>query len=566
MEALTIFAELPFQKYGQEGEETKRSELEMEYESVVVTMTMGADSGLESDNSDSTSVNTENTEMLSDTGSSSPSTSMPSGVPPAPPPPPLPYYLRGIPVPPPPPPIPAYLEVRSDSCIPKPPPPPLLRHQLGHIPDPPPPPPIPTSNPCPRPVFPRRPTSSVPHPRVVTPVLDYDTDTSTDWTDDDDEEEEDDYSQDLSPAEITPAQEYAECTVCLTDAWAPPSLKCCDRKVCKDCMKQMVTTNIDSGVIEMYCPHPGCDGYLSYDDVRGILKADHAYWEKYVRFCEARSESETEKVCPRCATLTVHKIPRRLFGPRELDVKVTCEKCNMEWCFQCHCPWHAGVSCRQHRNGDREFKRWIKSRNGKGDANGHHCPSCKIPIQRTTGCDHMTCSECQTHFCYSCGRRHRSFIGFGNHYEGMSVFGCPKYYNGPSGTREAARFGYVGAKLAAGMAYPPLFIAGVGVLAVCAGVILPIYGGVKLYKRIKHKKRLRRQREARREHRPQRRRDRRYLGSDLDLANGLDEFVAQEIGVLRMRDSVLGDDEFFQFEGNQQRERILVDRDMMVVV
>ena len=573
MEALTILAELPFHKHGHEGEEAKNVYMEMEYESVLITMTIGADSGLESDNSDSTSVSTENTEVDSvPTPRLSSSTHVRSGVPPAPPPPPLPYYLRGIPAPPPPPPIPAYLVIRGESGIPKPPPP--RPCNLGGIPDPPPPPPLPaylTGLLLPHCGI-RRPPPVPPRTFIGTPVLDYDTDTSTDYTDpdeDDDDEEEEDYSEDHFPAEITTVQEYAECTVCLTDVWAPAALKCCERKVCKDCMKQMVTTNIDSGVIEMYCPHPGCDGYLSYDEVRSILKADQAYWEKYVRFCEARSESETEKVCPRCATLMVHRVPRRLFGPRESDVKVTCEKCSMEWCFLCHCPWHAGMSCRQHQNGDREFKKWIKGRNGKGVSNGHRCPSCKIPIQRTTGCDHMTCSECQTHFCYSCGRRHRNFIGLGNHYDGMSVFGCPRYYRGPKGTREAVRYGYVGAKLASGLAYPPLFIAGVGVLAVCAAVVLPIYGGVKLYKHVKHQRRLRRQRQARRERsRPQRVRSRLHSTPDLDLANDLDEFIAQEMRVPRRRGSVLEDidDELFQIlQQNLRMERAVVDREMVVV-
>ena len=574
MEALTILAELPFHTHGEEGERPKSVIKEMEYESVLVAMTVGADSGLESDNSDANSVSTENTEVdcvPTPSPFPSPSLNVRSCVPPAPPPPPLPYYLRGIPAPPPPPPIPAHLQnIRGVSLppagIPKPPPPPPRPRNSMGIPDPPPPPPLPAylTDHLPVPHV-RRPTPVPPRTFVHFPELDdYDSpDTDdTDWTDDDDY-----YVEGPSPAEITPVQEYAECTVCLSVEWAPSALKCCGKKVCKDCMKQMVTTNIDSGIIEMSCPHPGCDGYLSYNDVRVILKTDQAYWEKYVRFCDARSESETEKVCPRCATLTVHKVPRRLFGPREADVKVTCSKCSLEWCFYCHCPWHDGVSCKQHQNGDKEFKQWIKGRNGKGVSNGHHCPSCKIPIQRSTGCDHMTCSECQTHFCYSCGRRHRSIIGFGDHYDGMSVFGCPKYYRGKPGTHEAVRYGYVGAKIASGMAYPPLFVAGVGVLAVCAAVALPIYGGVKLYKRVKHQKQQRRQREARRGHnRPQRARDRRRpIAPDLDA---VDEEFVQQYRALPQRRSSASDEEDMVYEIQQdigiQELGMFVDRETAV--
>lgn len=31
----------------------------------------------------------------------------------------------------------------------------------------------------------------------------------------------------------------------------------------------------------------------------------------------------------------------------------------------------------------------------------------EIHIQRTEGCDHMTCTQCNTNFCYRCGERYR---------------------------------------------------------------------------------------------------------------------------------------------------------------
>lgn len=31
----------------------------------------------------------------------------------------------------------------------------------------------------------------------------------------------------------------------------------------------------------------------------------------------------------------------------------------------------------------------------------------QIHIQRTEGCDHMTCAQCNTNFCYRCGERYR---------------------------------------------------------------------------------------------------------------------------------------------------------------
>ncbi|KAF8465630.1 hypothetical protein DFH94DRAFT_783146, partial [Russula ochroleuca] len=35
----------------------------------------------------------------------------------------------------------------------------------------------------------------------------------------------------------------------------------------------------------------------------------------------------------------------------------------------------------------------------------NYCPSCKTPIQKISGCDHMSCLTlaCNTRFCYICG-------------------------------------------------------------------------------------------------------------------------------------------------------------------
>lgn len=49
------------------------------------------------------------------------------------------------------------------------------------------------------------------------------------------------------------------------------------------------------------------------------------------------------------------------------------------------------------------------------------CPKCKTPIERISGCNHMSCQICGTEFCYICGDL------WSEHYE----FICPKYNAGP---------------------------------------------------------------------------------------------------------------------------------------
>jgi len=46
---------------------------------------------------------------------------------------------------------------------------------------------------------------------------------------------------------------------------------------------------------------------------------------------------------------------------------------------------------------DDETSRWLK-------ANTRPCPSCSVPINKLSGCNHMTCTHCNARFCWACMR------------------------------------------------------------------------------------------------------------------------------------------------------------------
>ncbi|XP_037394081.1 probable E3 ubiquitin-protein ligase RNF217 isoform X2 [Pygocentrus nattereri] len=110
-----------------------------------------------------------------------------------------------------------------------------------------------------------------------------------------------------------------------------------------------------------------------------------------------------------------------------ISSQVQCSKCQFVWCFKCHAPWHEGLKCREYRKGDKLLRHWA-SVIEHGQRNAQKCPRCKIHIQRTEGCDHMTCTQCNTNFCYRCGEKYRHLRFFGDHTSNLSVFGCKYRY------------------------------------------------------------------------------------------------------------------------------------------
>ena len=303
---------------------------------------------------------------------------------------------------------------------------------------------------------------------------------------------------DIQPTTIKPT---SPCEVCfeLTSVKRP----CCSVNICDDCLHQIVVVNVNDGVTSISCPNPDCDQLLMRDEIITVLntKQDLGTKDKYERFRLAKCSSDKEKVCPNCSWLTTIKTDKKARKWKESDIHITCEKCELEWCFKCHAPWHKNITCKEFRRGNKDFKKWIAGKDVKGNANGHHCPSCKIPIQRSTGCNHMTCSDCRCEFCYRCGCRFVNLPGIlGDHYSTLGFAGC-KYNYQPNNSvkRVSVRGGYLFAKVTTVMGNPGLMLAGAGVLIVAGVVVIPIYGGYKLYRHYSAKKTIRRQRERTRQ-------------------------------------------------------------------
>lgn len=77
---------------------------------------------------------------------------------------------------------------------------------------------------------------------------------------------------------------------------------------------------------------------------------------------------------------------------------IECPDCLALFCFICGSNWHEPLTCdqvKQFKSFDHESLTWI-SRNTK------KCPKCKWPIEKNSGCDHMTCRKCNHEFCWNC--------------------------------------------------------------------------------------------------------------------------------------------------------------------
>ncbi|XP_045429232.1 E3 ubiquitin-protein ligase RNF217 isoform X3 [Pipistrellus kuhlii] len=209
------------------------------------------------------------------------------------------------------------------------------------------------------------------------------------------------------------------CRVCLEDKPIKP-LPCCKKAVCEECLKVYLSSQVQLGQVEIKCPITECFEFLEETTV--VYNLTHEDSIKYKYFLELGRIDASTKPCPQCKHFTTFKKKGHIPTPSRSESKY------------------------------------------------------KIHIQRTEGCDHMTCSQCNTNFCYRCGERYRQLRFFGDHTSNLSIFGC-KYRYLPE--RPHLRRFVRGSVCAGKLFVAPLILVlglALGAIAVVIGLfVFPIY-------------------------------------------------------------------------------------------
>ncbi|PKU44676.1 hypothetical protein llap_5024 [Limosa lapponica baueri] len=232
---------------------------------------------------------------------------------------------------------------------------------------------------------------------------------------------------------------------------------------------------VQLGQADIKCPITECSEHL--DETTVLYNLPHDDIIKYKYFLELSRIDSSTKPCPQCKHFTTFRRRGHIPTPAKLEnkYKIQCPSCQFVWCFKCHSPWHEGVNCKEYKKGDKLLRHWANEIE-HGQRNAQKCPKCKIHIQRTEGCDHMTCSQCNTNFCYRCGERYRQLRFFGDHTSNLSIFGCKyRYLPERPHLRRLVRGSVCAGKL---LITPLILVLGLalGAIAVVIGLfVFPIY-------------------------------------------------------------------------------------------
>lgn len=149
---------------------------------------------------------------------------------------------------------------------------------------------------------------------------------------------------------------------------------------------------IESDPSMIFCPRSWCQGAMrtsKYPKITDVAQMDD-------------SDSEEEEDDDPTQTTQPSDVEKRPVGVKGMDRLAICEDCALAFCAVCLSSWHGDfVRCEprdaaQLTEEDQASLNFILK-------NTSPCPYCSVPCQKSHGCNHMTCPQCETHFCYLCG-------------------------------------------------------------------------------------------------------------------------------------------------------------------
>lgn len=235
------------------------------------------------------------------------------------------------------------------------------------------------------------------------------------------------------------------CSICMTSLKGARCVRLsCSHVFCHACLKDYWSLSITEGnVAAVGCAEPECvkkGVEAKADEVRRVVTAELVDRWHWLLLKREADRDPTIIACPMQACQ--RPVPRTQgIDTSEEDASGwsrfrQCQSCGFSFCSFCRRTWHGPVAaCAANTSlaivteymalpensperrlmevqyGRRILQRLVAAYKEE-QANKQYfemstrgCPGCSTKIQKSMGCNHMTCTRCGTHFCYLCSEK-----------------------------------------------------------------------------------------------------------------------------------------------------------------
>ncbi|KEF55656.1 uncharacterized protein A1O9_08406, partial [Exophiala aquamarina CBS 119918] len=175
--------------------------------------------------------------------------------------------------------------------------------------------------------------------------------------------------------------DIVDCAVCMDPFFRVDTANLqCRHSYCRECLADGLMVGFRDRS-ELTC----CGKSIPTKIVQGFAGMEEEMLDIYLAYLKER-HTPNPLYCPyeHCSSF----IPQ-LFIKAD---RVICPFCKQRLCALCRQKEHRGM-CK----GDSKLAKLVK------EGNWQFCPQCGHLVERTVGCNHMSC-VCGAHFCYRCGK------------------------------------------------------------------------------------------------------------------------------------------------------------------
>ncbi|KAJ6574866.1 hypothetical protein B0H19DRAFT_1126090 [Mycena capillaripes] len=228
------------------------------------------------------------------------------------------------------------------------------------------------------------------------------------------------------------------CAVCLTSVKGAKCLQLsCEHVFCRSCLYDYWSFSIAEGNVEkLGCPDPECVKIGRESGEAEIAQVVSEQEVRRWRWLKEKIMLERDPSIVHCPMVFCQAlVPRPLESQTDSggDRLRICTSCSFSFCGFCKRTWHGAVedcpisqaesvvleylafevdSNERHLMEQRFGKIILRKLVAKYqeeqlnkkwlDESTMACPGCSLNIEKSLGCNHMTCGRCKTHFCYRC--------------------------------------------------------------------------------------------------------------------------------------------------------------------
>ena len=190
-----------------------------------------------------------------------------------------------------------------------------------------------------------------------------------------------------------------------------PTARCTHPKAtCAECLQTWMASEFETkGCDGIKCPE--CPETLEYSDVQAVATPET--FEAYDKLATRNALGALEEFAW-CLKAGCGSGQENIENKHYMD----CVNCGYKQCLKHRVPWHTGETCGQYekRTSAEKAREEEKKTEAMLDTLSKKCPgpNCGWRIQKTDGCEHMTCKKCKFEFCWICLASHKEIKRVGN--------------------------------------------------------------------------------------------------------------------------------------------------------